>query len=124
MIWKGICQGEIQRDKRGLHMVTQEVRDIVNRFVEAVSSRGVNVDKAILYGSHATGNESKDSDLDVAVISPDFGKDRFKEGTMLMKLAWRIDLRLHPVPLSVESFAQDTWIPLVHEIKAHVVEIL
>ena len=80
-------------------MVTQEVREIINRFVEAVLSRGIRVDKAILYGSYATGKENKDSDLDLAVISSDFGKDRFEEGTMLMKLAWRIDPRLHPVPL-------------------------
>jgi len=104
-------------------VVTQEVREIISRLVEAVAERGVHVDKAILYGSYATGNENADSDLDVAVISSDFGKDRYKEGTMLMKLAWRIDPRLHPVPLSAESFAQDTWIPLVHEIRAHGVEV-
>lgn len=47
------------------------------------------MDKAILYGCYAAGKESKDSDLDLAVIPADFGKDRYKEGTMLMKLAWR-----------------------------------
>ncbi len=104
-------------------MVTQEIREIISRFVEAVSSRGIHVDKAILYGSYAIGKESRDSDLDVAVISSDFGKDRYQEGTMLMKLAWRIDPRLHPVPLSAESFAEDTWIPLVHDIKTHGVEV-
>jgi len=100
-------------------MVTQEIRDIIGRFVDAVAARGIHVDNAILYGSYATGKEGKDSDLDVAVISSDFGKDRYQEGTMLMKLAWRIDPRLHPVPFSTESFAHDTWIPLVHEIKVH-----
>ncbi len=50
-------------------MVTQEIREIINRFVEAVLSRGIHVDKAILYGSYATGKEGKDSDLDVTVIS-------------------------------------------------------
>jgi len=104
-------------------LVTQEVREIINRFVEAILSRGIHVDKAILYGSYATGTANKDSDLDVAVISSDFGKDRYKEGTMLMKLAWRIDPRLHPVPFSLESFAHDTWIPLVHEIRIHGVEV-
>ena len=100
-------------------MVTQEIKDIINRFVEVVLARGIHVDKAILYGSYATGNENADSDLDVAVISSDFGKDRYLEGSMLMKLAWRIDPRLHPVPVSSESFALDTWIPLVHEIKTN-----
>jgi predicted nucleotidyltransferase len=104
-------------------VVTQEVRDIISRFVAAVALQGVHVDKTFLYGSYAVGNEHVDSDLDVAVISSDFGKDRYKEGTMLMKLAWRIDTRLHPVPLSADSFAQDTWIPLIHEIKSHGVEI-
>jgi predicted nucleotidyltransferase len=104
-------------------VVTEEVREIIKKFVEAVLSRGIHVDKTILYGSYATGKESKDSDLDVAVISSDFGKDRYKEGAMLMKLAWRIDPRLHPVPLSAASFAEDTWIPLVYEIKAHGVEL-
>ena len=104
-------------------MVTQEIKDIIDRFVEAVAARGIHVDNAILYGSYATGKEGTDSDLDVAVISSDFGKDRYQEGAMLMKLAWRIDPRLHPVPLSAESFAQDTWIPLVHEIRAHGVEV-
>lgn len=104
-------------------MVAQEIKDIIGRFVEAISLRGIHVEKAILYGSYATGRESKDSDLDVAVISSDFGKDRYREGTMLMKLAWRIDPRLHPVPFSAESFAHDSWIPLVHEIKTNGVEI-
>ncbi len=104
-------------------MVTQEVRELINRFVAVVSSLGIHVDKTILYGSYATGKERNDSDLDVAVISSDFGKDRYKEGTMLMKLAWRIDARLHPVPLSTDSFARDTWIPLVHEIKTNGIEI-
>lgn len=100
-------------------MVTQEIKDIIDRFVEAVAAQGIHVANAILYGSYAIGKENKDSDLDVAVISSDFGKDRHQEGTMLMKLAWRIDPRLHPVPFSTESFTHDTWIPLVHEIKTH-----
>ena len=104
-------------------MVDQEIKDIISRFIEAVSSRGIRVEKAILYGSYAAGQESEDSDLDVAVISSDFGKDRYQEGTMLMKLAWRIDYRLHPVPFSVESFVRDTWIPLVHEIRTNGIEI-
>ena len=104
-------------------MVSQEIREIIQKFVEAVLARGIHVEKTILYGSYAIGMEGKDSDLDVAVISSDFGKDRYQEGTMLMKLAWRIDPRLHPVPFSAESFAHDTWIPLIHEIKTHGVEV-
>jgi predicted nucleotidyltransferase len=104
-------------------MVTQEIRDIVTRLVDAVSTKGVHVDKALLYGSFATGKQTVDSDLDIAIISNDFGRDRFNEGKMLMQLAWRIDARLHPVPVSADSYKNDTWVPLIHEIREHGVEV-
>lgn len=104
-------------------MVTQDIRDIISQLVAVVSSRGIHVDKALLYGSVATGRDTSDSDLDVAIVSSDFGRDRFSEGKMLMQLAWRIDARLHPVPVSADSYKNDTWIPLIHEIRQHGVEI-
>jgi predicted nucleotidyltransferase len=104
-------------------MVAQEIQNIVTRFVAAVASRGVHVEKALLYGSVASGKQTADSDLDVAIVSNDFGRDRFKEGKMLMQLAWRIDPRLHPVPVSADSYINDTWIPLIHEIRTHGVEV-
>jgi len=42
---------------------------------------------------------------------------------MLMQLAWRIDARLHPVPVSADSYKNDTWVPLIHEIREHGVEV-
>lgn len=104
-------------------MVTQDIKNIISQFVTAVSSSGIHVDKALLYGSVASGEDTADSDLDVAIISSDFGHDRFKEGKMLMQLAWRIDTRLHPVPVSADSYSNDTWVPLIHEIRQHGVEV-
>ncbi|OGR03600.1 MAG: hypothetical protein A2511_12730 [Deltaproteobacteria bacterium RIFOXYD12_FULL_50_9] len=104
-------------------MVAQEIRDIVSRFVEVVASRGIHIDKTMLYGSFATGTQTPDSDLDIAVISCDFGRDRYTEGKMLMQIAWRIDSRLHPVPVSIDSYMNDTWIPLIYEIREHGVEV-
>ncbi len=104
-------------------MVTQDIRNIISQLVTAVSLRGIHVDKALLYGSVATGKDTSDSDLDVAIVSSDFGHDRFSEGKMLMQLAWRIDIRLHPVPVSADSYNNDTWVPLIHEIRQHGVEV-
>ncbi|MDW7710793.1 MAG: nucleotidyltransferase domain-containing protein [Deferrisomatales bacterium] len=104
-------------------MVSEEIREVIQRFAAAVASRGVRVDKVLLFGSHAANRETGDSDLDVAIVSPDFGKDRFNEGKMLMQLAWRVDMRLHPVPLSRDSFAKDSWVPLIHEIRSCGIEI-
>ncbi len=43
-----------------------------SRFVRAVQESGVRLQAAYLYGSFAAGRARPDSDIDVALISPDF----------------------------------------------------
>ena len=104
-------------------MVDPEIRRIILQFVNAIAAKGIHVEKAILYGSYATGVASAGSDIDLAIVSPDFGRDRFKERTMLLQLAWRIDPRIEPVPISSESYEKDTWIPIVYEIRQKGIEV-
>lgn len=96
---------------------------IIKRFVAALSKEGITVDKIILYGSYAKGKARPDSDIDVAVVSRDFGKDRTEEGMLLFRIAGEIDPRIEPVPLSVESYKNDTWVPLIYEIRTKGVEL-
>ena len=58
-------------------MVNPEIRDIVKRFLDALTARGIRVEKAVLYGSYVSGKEHTASDIDIAIISPDFGQNRF-----------------------------------------------
>ncbi len=41
-------------------------------FVRAVQASGIRLDAAYLYGSYAKGHAHVDSDIDVALVSPDF----------------------------------------------------
>jgi len=91
---------------------------IVRKFVKRLRQEGIAVDRAILYGSFAAGKERRDSDIDVAIVSRDFGKDRIEEGMVLYRIAGKVDSRLEPVPVSVDAFENDTWIPLIYEIRA------
>jgi len=104
-------------------MVNPEIRSIILRFIDALNNKGIRVEKAVLYGSYASGNVHTGSDLDLAIISPDFGKNRFEEGKKLLQLAWRIDPRLEPIPISSESYQKDTWVPLIYEIKEKGIEL-
>ena len=104
-------------------MVNPEIRNIVTRFVEALIKKGIRVERVVLYGSYASGKIHAGSDIDLAIISPDFGKDRFEEGKMLLQAAWRIDPRIEAVPISLESYNNDTWVPLIYEIRQHGVEL-
>jgi predicted nucleotidyltransferase len=98
-------------------MVDSEIRDVVIKFVNVLASKGVRVDKAVLFGSCSSGSFSSVSDIDIAIVSPDFGKDRFEEGKLLFQTAWRVDPRIEPVPISSEAYEHDTWVPLIYEIR-------
>ena len=104
-------------------MVDREIRKIISQFVDVLTAKGVRVEKAILYGSYASGNIHSGSDLDIAIVSPDFGKDKYEERKMLLQLAWRIDPRIEPIPISSKSYENDTWIPLIYEIKQKGIEL-
>lgn len=58
----------------------------------------------LLFGSYANGNADKDSDIDIAIISPDLGQDSFDEALMLKKLTRGIDLDISPRPYSEEQY--------------------
>ena len=104
-------------------MVDQEIRAIIKNFINDLIVKGIRVEKAVLYGSYATRKVRPDSDIDIAIISPDFGHDRFNEGKLLMQIAWRIDPRIEPIPISSESYKKDTWLPLIYEIRKKGVEV-
>ncbi len=104
-------------------MVDPEIRDIIRRFINALTKTGIRVEKVVLYGSYASGNIHSGSDLDVAIISPDFGKDRFEERKILLRIAWRIDPRIEPIPISTASYENDTWIPIIYEIRQKGIEL-
>lgn len=60
---------------------------------------------AYLYGSEVRGQAGPWSDIDVAIISPDFADDLFAAQLALMQLAARLDERIEPRAFSPESFS-------------------
>lgn len=97
-------------------MAERTLGDLIAAYSAALQERGVQVERIILFGSHTAGTARPDSDIDVAVVSPDFGRDRFEESRVLFQAAWRIDPRLEPVPIPSGALERDTWQPLLHEI--------
>lgn len=104
-------------------MAKREIIRIIKQYKKALKENGIRVDKIVLYGSHASGYARPDSDIDVAVVSPDFGKDRVEEGAKISWIAHGIDLRIEPIPFSPESYENDTWVPIIWEIRDKGIEI-
>ena len=88
----------------------------ITDIIEALKS--INPLKIILFGSYAVNREKEASDIDIAVISDDFGSDRFAERVLLSKLAYYVDVRIEPHPISLKEFNQDSCQTLIHEIKS------
>lgn len=104
-------------------MAKKSVIRVINKFARAIREKGITIDKIVLYGSYAKGRQRRDSDIDVAVVSRDFGKDRIEEGMFLFRIAGEIDPRIEPVPISVKSYKNDTWVPLIYEIRTKGIEL-
>jgi len=104
-------------------MVQAEIKEKLKQFSKALKTNGIRVSKVILYGSRAGGKFHEDSDIDVAIVSPDFGKDRFEEGKRLFQIAYKIDPRIEPVPVSLKSYKTDTWVPLIYAIREKGIEL-
>ena len=97
-----------------------EIESIIQNFIDHIQKEK-HISKVYLYGSHAKGFAGKWSDIDIAVVSPDFSPDLLQERIRLMKLAIRVDDRIEPSPFRPEDFTQDN--PLVHEIYESGIEI-
>ncbi len=83
--------------------IAPDVMASVERFLAMVRQR-LRVEAAYLYGSQAVGSARPWSDIDVAVISPDFSEDLFEERVILMQWAATIDDRIEPQPFTPERF--------------------
>lgn len=94
----------------------------VGRFVKMLEQNGISVSKVILFGSHAKGKASVDSDIDIAVISPQFGRDITEEMMLLRKIALKVDSHIEPVPFRPEDM-DDTFSTLAQEIKRYGIDV-
>ncbi|MBP7582588.1 MAG: nucleotidyltransferase domain-containing protein [Spirochaetes bacterium] len=105
-----------------------DINDIKQRIIQLralLKKNRIRGDVFILYGSFATGTSRVDSDIDIAVVSRDFGGDRFSEGSSLNYFATQIDPRIEAVPVSLDEYLSRSSIsPLLHEINTKGIVLL
>lgn len=92
----------------------------VNQFL-AIIQKHRRIEAAYLYGSQVKGTATEWSDIDLAIVSPDFSADLFQEQLNLMRLAAKIDDRIEPRPFRPMDFNPGE--PLVSEIQRTGVQI-
>ena len=88
-------------------MAEKKVLNIIRFFEERLKESGMDVQQIILFGSSARGSAGEDSDIDIAVVSPDFrGKNIFKRAPMI-KHAEVSTIRKFLVPLDVITMSPE-----------------
>ncbi len=95
-------------------MVDTEIVESSQRYLQALTSKGLPVRFGVIFGSYARGNADYWSDIDLLVVSPQFDGVKSREAiSMLWRVAARTDSRIEPVPCGERQWAEDTSSALV-----------
>lgn len=102
--------------------IPKKVKSEISKFVNALKTDKLPIERIIIFGSYAKGKQRKWSDIDVCVISP-----RFKNPWKAMGYLWLkreiSDVRyaIEPVGFSPKDFREGS--SLINEIKQTGIEI-
>lgn len=102
-------------------MSSDDVISIAKQFANQVKLK-FPVDKVILFGSYAKNRAWEGSDIDICVVSPEFGKDSLREESELIKIAMKVNHKISPVAFNSEDI-KNYWSQLAHEITTHGVQV-
>ena len=65
--------------------ISDNIKDKIFKFIELLEKNNIHIQKAILYGSYATGNFNEYSDIDLAIVSENFTDDIWEDKKTLRK---------------------------------------
>jgi len=83
------------------------IEPVVAKYLRALEGAGIQVTTVYLFGSYAAGTHDRWSDVDLAVVSPDFTGSVMDEQFRLMRLTRGVDVRIEPHPFRPEDFTAD-----------------
>ncbi|MGA2297181.1 MAG: nucleotidyltransferase domain-containing protein [FCB group bacterium] len=102
--------------------VPDNIVELIKKFVERARKDNIRITEALLFGSYAKGTNNEWSDIDVAVVSPDFEGSWLFDNKKIQdaKLETSFDLETHPY--RPEDFTTDN--PFVKEILNYGIRIV
>jgi predicted nucleotidyltransferase len=77
-----------------------QINIIAKEYVRTVKDAGIPVVAAYVIGSQVTGTAHEGSDIDICIVSPMFGKNRYAEMMWLTKLRRSVNVLIEPHPLN------------------------
>lgn len=102
----------------------QKIKNIVLKYIRNLESLGISVQRVIIFGSQAKGTFSKDSDIDIAVISKEFEKmGLWEKAKYLGRAARGIPYPIEAIGFSPSQLKKSEEGTLLDEVKRSGVEI-
>jgi len=99
-------------------MVQIEIINKIKLYLKKLSDAGIYVEKAYLYGSYANNSGiTKDSDIDLMIVSKKFDNDPDKGASIAWKLTKYVDTRIEPYIVGWNKFNNDDVSPLLQIVK-------
>lgn len=82
-------------------MAKRAIKEVIDFLGKCLKNEGLNISKIILFGSHASGTATEESDIDIVIVSKDFkGKDIFKRAE-LTKEAEIMTIKKFMIPVDI-----------------------
>lgn len=95
-------------------MAKESVEIAIRRYLQAARDAGIDVRRAVLFGSHAGGDADEWSDIDLIVIAPEFDG---QAGRRLIAKLWELraftDSRIEPIPCGEREWETDDSRPIL-----------
>ena len=85
--------------------IPSNIINIIENFIQLLKEENIIIEKVILFGSYAKGTYRDDSDIDLAIISPNFKEeDCIENMTLLLCKANILKADIQTIPFSVEEY--------------------
>ncbi len=82
-------------------MAKRAIKEIITFLEKCLEDTGLNISKIILFGSYAYGKPTEESDIDIVIVSKDFGGKDIFERAKLTKEAEIKTIKKFVIPLDI-----------------------
>jgi len=104
-------------------MARESIIEILKVYIQLLKKEGVRIDKAFLYGSYLTGNQTEESDIDLMLVSEQFDVSNDLLAGKIWALTRNVNSRIEPYIVGSKKFENDEISPIIQIVKKEGLEI-
>ena len=98
-------------------MVDKQIVEKIRNYLQRLKENGLEIKKAILFGSWSTDKAHKESDIDLILVSPLFDLEVDKYMGKIWKFTNESDYQIEPIAVGERQFENDRVSPLLELVR-------